>query len=41
MKPKSIYYQAILNEKAIKLQPKDNREVKRDKFKKIKSIVKH
>jgi len=38
-KPKDIYYQAILTGKSIKLEPKDKKEVKRDKFKKIKSIV--
>lgn len=40
-KPKSIYYQTILKGKAIKLKPKDDREVKREKFNKIKSVVSH
>lgn len=41
MDTKSIYYKSILKGKAIKLKPKDNREVKKEKFNKIKSIVSH
>jgi hypothetical protein len=41
MDNKSIYYKTIMNGKAIKLDPKDKREVKREKFNKLKSIVSH
>ena len=39
MESKSIYYQASLKCKAIKLKPKDSRAVKKEKFTKLKSLV--
>lgn len=41
METKSIYYKTILNGKAIKIKHSEQRQVKRDKFNKIKSIVPH
>ena len=39
MENKSIYYKSILKGKAIKLKPTEMRETKREKFKKLKSLV--
>ena len=36
---KSIYYQAVLKGKPIKIEKKDNRNVKKEKFNKIKQLV--
>ena len=36
---KSIYYRSVLNQKPVKLKPSDSRQIKRDKFNKIKLKV--